>query len=45
VIITGVCLVYLVRLAAPGWRDVSGIAGFALFGSWAVALPVLLVLR
>jgi hypothetical protein len=44
-IVTGVCAVYLVRLAAPGRRDGSGIAGFALFGSWAVALLVLLILR
>lgn len=34
----GRCLVYLVRLAAPSRRDVSGIAGFVLFGSWTVAL-------
>jgi uncharacterized membrane protein YphA (DoxX/SURF4 family) len=44
-IVTGICAVYLVRLAAPGRRDVSGIAGFALFGSWAVALILLLILR
>ena|SRR6266851_1012193 len=44
-IVSGICAVYLVRLAAPGRRDVSGIAGFALFGSWAVALIVLLILR
>ena len=45
VIITVVCLVYLVRLSAPGRRDGSGIAGFALFGVWAVGLLVLQVLR
>jgi hypothetical protein len=44
-IITGVCALYLFRLAAPGRRDVFGIVGFALFGSWAVALTVLLILR
>ncbi len=43
-IIIGVCAVYLARLAAPGRRDASGIAGFALFGSWAVALVVLTAL-
>ena len=41
-IITGICAVYLARLAAPGRRDRLGIIGFALFGSWAVALIVLL---
>jgi len=45
VVITIVCLVYLVRLAGPGRRDGSGIAGFALFGAWAVGLLVLQVLR
>ncbi|HJP72908.1 MAG TPA: hypothetical protein VJ914_01490 [Pseudonocardiaceae bacterium] len=45
VIVTGVCSVYLVRLAAPGRRDRSGIAGFGLFGAWAVALLVLQLLR
>lgn len=44
-IITLVCLVYLVRLCAPGRRDGSGIAGFALFGAWAVAALVLQLLR
>jgi hypothetical protein len=44
-IVIGVCAVYLGRLGAPGRRDTSGIAGFALFGSWAVALAVLLILR
>ena len=44
-IVTGICAVYLVRLAAPGRRDFSGIAGFALFASWAVALILLLILR
>jgi hypothetical protein len=41
-IITGICALYLARLAAAGRRDRSGIVGFALFGSWAVALVVLL---
>lgn len=45
VIITIVCLVYLIRLSAPGRRDGSGIAGFVLFGAWAVGLLVLQVLR
>jgi hypothetical protein len=44
-ITAGICAVYLARLAAPGRRDPMGIAGFALFGSWAVALLVLLALR
>lgn len=44
-IVTVVCVVYLVRLAAPGRRDRSGIAGFALFGAWAVGLLVLQLLR
>ncbi len=44
-IVTGVCAVYLIRLGAPGRRDISGIAGFALFGSWAVALAAVLILR
>ena len=44
-IVTGVCALYLIRLSAPGRRDASGIAGFTLFGSWAVALAVLLILR
>jgi hypothetical protein len=44
-ITTGICAVYLARLAAPGRRDLTGIAGFALFGSWAGALLALLALR
>jgi uncharacterized membrane protein YphA (DoxX/SURF4 family) len=44
-IVTCVCLVYLVRLSAPGRRDGSGVAGFALFGAWAVGLLVLQLLR
>jgi hypothetical protein len=44
-ILIGVCAVYLVRLAAPARRSGSGITAFALFGSWAVALLVILVLR
>ena len=37
-IATAICAYYLLRLAAPSRRDLSGIAGFALFGSWAVGL-------
>lgn len=44
-VLTGVCLLYLVRLGAPGRRDGSGIAGFGLFGAWAIALLVLQLLR
>jgi hypothetical protein len=43
--LTAVCAVYLVRLAAPARRNASGAAAFALFGSWAVALLLILVLR
>jgi uncharacterized membrane protein len=44
-VLSGVCLLYLVRLSAAGRRDGSGIAAFALFGAWAVALLVLQLLR
>lgn len=44
-VLTGVCLLYLVRLAAPGRRDGSGIGAFLLFGAWAAALVVLQLLR
>jgi hypothetical protein len=44
-ITVAVCVVYLVRLAAPGRRDASGVAAFVLFGALAVALLVLQVLR
>lgn len=44
-IVTAVCLLYLVRLSAAGRRDRSGIAGFALFGAWAVGLLILQLLR
>ena len=44
-VLTGVCAVYLVRLAAPGRRDASGIFAFLLFGAWAVALLLVLLLR
>lgn len=40
-----ICGVYLVRLAARGRRDRAGIAGFAIFGAWAVGLLVLQVAR
>ena len=36
-----VCGVYLWRLAARGRRDPAGIAGFSIFGGWALALLVL----
>ncbi|HEX9034811.1 MAG TPA: hypothetical protein VF834_23445 [Streptosporangiaceae bacterium] len=45
VIIVAVCAVYLFRLAMPGRRSASGLAAFALFGSWAIALLVLLAVR
>jgi hypothetical protein len=44
-VLAAVCLVYLVRLAAPGRRDPSGIFAFVLFGSWAVALAIVQILR
>jgi hypothetical protein len=40
-----VCAVYLVRLAAPRRRNAWGSVGFAIFGSWAVALSLLLIVR
>jgi hypothetical protein len=43
--IAGICAVYLIRLAGPGGRDRSGLAAFAVFGSWALALLVLQILR
>ena len=36
-----ICVIYLSRLAAPGRRDRAGIAAFAIFGSWALALLAL----
>ena len=42
---TAICLVYLTRLASRGRRDPAGIAGFAIFGAWAVALLVLQLAR
>ncbi len=36
-----ICAVYLIRLAAPGRRDPSGVTAFGLFGSLAVALVIL----
>lgn len=41
---TGICAFYLLRLLAPGRRHLDGIAGFAVFGSWALALLLLRVL-
>jgi hypothetical protein len=40
-----VCAVYLVRLVAPRRRNATGTVAFAIFGSWAVALLLLLILR
>jgi uncharacterized membrane protein YphA (DoxX/SURF4 family) len=42
---TAVCLLYLIRLAAPGRRDLSGVAAFLLFGALAVALLALQLTR
>lgn len=44
-IITGICAVFLVRLAAPGRRAALGIFAYLLFGGLAVALPTLQVMR
>jgi uncharacterized membrane protein YphA (DoxX/SURF4 family) len=44
-ITAAVCVVYLIRLAAPGRRDPSGVAAFLLFGAPAVALLALQILR
>ncbi len=44
-ITVAVCAVYLIRLAALGRRDASGVAAFLLFGALAVALLVLQVIR
>jgi hypothetical protein len=38
---TAICAFYPARLFAPGRRHLDGIAGFALFGSWALALLLL----
>lgn len=35
---TAICGYYLIRLAAPGRRDPSGVAAFVLFGACSVAL-------
>ena len=45
VLLSLVCGYYLVRRAAPSWRDASGVAAFALFGAWAVGLFVVQLLR
>lgn len=42
---TAICVVYLARLAGRGRRDLAGIAGFGIFGAWAVALLVLQTAR
>ena len=44
-IATAICAIYLSRLAAPDRRDRAGIAAFALFGGWAVALLILQLAR
>ena len=44
-VITAICAIYLGRLAARGRRDLAGIAGFAVFGAWALALLVLQLVR
>jgi len=44
-ITTAVCALYLVRLAAPGRRDASGVAAFLLFGALAVTLLALQLIR
>jgi hypothetical protein len=42
---TGICATYLVRLAAPERRHIDGLAGFVVFGSWALALLILRVVE
>jgi hypothetical protein len=42
---TGICGVYLTRLAARSRRDPAGIAGFTTFGTSALALLVLYLVR
>ena len=37
-VLTVVCAYYLLRLAAAGRRDPSGVVAFLLFGAWAVGL-------
>jgi hypothetical protein len=44
VVLVLVCGYYLVRLAAPGRRDGSGVGAFVLFGAWAVGLLVVQLL-
>jgi len=44
-ITVAICALYLIRLAAPGRRDPSGVAAFLLFGVLTVALLVLQILR
>ena len=44
-ITTAVCALYLVRLAAPGRRDASGVTAFLLFGALALALLALQLIR
>jgi hypothetical protein len=38
IVVCAVCAVYLVRLSAAGRRDTAGVAGFILFGAFAVTL-------
>jgi hypothetical protein len=42
---SAICGVYLLRLAVRGRRDRAGVAGFAIFGAWAVGLLVLQLAR
>jgi hypothetical protein len=44
-ILTAVCAYYLVRLAAPGRRDPSGIFALVLFGAWGAGLLALQLAR
>lgn len=44
-VVTGVCAVYLTRLAARGRRDPAGLAGFVLFGGCAAALLLVQLLH
>jgi uncharacterized membrane protein YphA (DoxX/SURF4 family) len=44
-ITTAVCALYLIRLAAPGRRDPSGVMAFILFGALAAALLALQLTR
>ncbi|NUP52176.1 MAG: hypothetical protein HOW97_33360 [Catenulispora sp.] len=45
VLSTAICGYYLLRLAAPGRRDPSGLAAFALFGACSAALLIVQLAR